>query len=243
MKDKIKAICFDQGGTLLYRVPLNDSGKADYLRIMELAGIEGDPIGFGKKLTESDNKYKDWSLSTNIEASEENIWTHWLLPEIDPYRLKDNYDELTLLFSHSKGTRVFRSDAEPTIAELHKRGYLIAVITNTVSLTLVPSELKSGGIWKYISANSMSSVTSIRKPKPDMFLDISKQLNVKPINCVYIGDAPNRDVEGPRAAGYGLSILLKEDPEFKIESLSDEYKPDLLITSLNQLLEIFNNPN
>ncbi len=241
MSNNVSVICFDQGGTLLYRVPLEDSGMADYLSIMEIAGIDGDPGAFGKKLNENDKKYKAWSLSSNIEGSEEDIWTRWLLPNIDSKKLADYYDELTLLFSHSKGDRIFRPDAEPTIAELHRRGYKIAVITNTVSLTLVPYELKKGEIWKYINALSMSSVKKNRKPLPDMFLEIAEKLKVNPCNCVYVGDAPNRDVAGPRAAGYALSILLKEDPEFEIESLPPEYKPDMLISSLEELLDIFNN--
>jgi putative hydrolase of the HAD superfamily len=239
----IKVICFDQGGTLLYRVPLSDSGKADFYRIMEIAGISGDPIAFGKKLSAADKKYKAWSLKTNIEESEEDIWSHWFLPDIDSDRLKDYYNELTLLYSHSKGDRIFRSDAFDTIKELHNRGYLIAVVTNTVSRTLVPIELKNAEIWDFISALSMSSLTGKRKPKPDMFLDIANQLNVKPENCVYVGDAPNRDVAGPREAGFVLSILLKEDLGFKVESLSKEHKPDMLISSLNELLKIFKNPN
>jgi len=239
MKDRIKVICFDQGGTLLYRVPLKDAGKADYLRIMEIAGVDGDPIYFGNKLKKGDKKYKEWSLRTNIEASEEIIWTRWLLPGISPDKLKNHYDELTLLFSHSKGARVFRSDAEPTVAELYKRGYLIAVITNTVSLTLVPIELQTSGIWKYISAHSMSSVTSIRKPKPDMFLDISKQLNVKPENCVYIGDQPNRDVEGPRRAGFGLNVILKTSNYPEGKELSDLQIPAITVDNLIEFMDLF----
>jgi len=241
MDKNIKVVCFDQGGTLLDRVPLKDSGKADYVRIMEIAGIAGDPFIFGKELVEADKKYKAWSLSTNIESSEEEIWTKWLLPEIGADIISDYYDELTHVFSHSKGERFMRSDAKSTISELTRRGYKIAVITNTVSLTLVPSELKNGEIWEYINALSMSSVTGKRKPLPDMFWDIAKELDVEPINCVYVGDAPNRDVLGPKAAGFALSILLKEDPNFKIESLTEEHKPDLIISSLSKLLDIFPN--
>lgn len=240
MKTDIKVVCFDQGGTLLYRTPLKDRGIADYLQIMEIAGITGQPELFGKKLSLGDKAYKKWSLESNIEATEEVIWNTWLLPDIDEEKLSGHYDALTLLFSHSKGERVFRSDAKDTVEKLHNKGYLIAVITNTVSRTLVPSELKSAGIWDYISSYSMSSLTGIRKPKPYMFLDIAKQLCVKPELCAYVGDAPNRDVAGPRAAGYGLSILLKEDPSFSMDTLPEEQKPDLLIASLNELLDIFN---
>ena len=37
------------------------------------------------------------------------------------------------------------------------------------------------------------------------------------------------------------TVLLKEDPNFQIESLTDEHKPDLVISSLSKLLDIFQN--
>jgi putative hydrolase of the HAD superfamily len=243
MINHIKVVCFDQGGTLLYRNPLKDKGKADYQRIMDISGINGDPESFGKKLVLRDKSYKVWSLNSNIEATEEVIWNKWLLPEIEEEQLDGHYDELTLLFSHSKGERVFRSDAKSTVEKLHDNGYLIALITNTVSRTLVPAELKAAGIWNYISSYSMSSITGIRKPEPHMFLDIASELNVDPAYCAYIGDAPNRDVAGPKAAGYGLSILLKDDPQFNMDILPEEQKPDVVISSLGQLLDLFKTAN
>ena len=99
-----------------------------------------------------------------VEATEEVIWTKWMLSDVPSDRLLRHFDELTLLFSHSKGERVFRDDAAATIAELHNRGYKLAVITNTVSRTLVPAELREAGVWDYMSAHTMSSVTGIRKP-------------------------------------------------------------------------------
>lgn len=239
MNKNIKVICFDQGGTLLYRTPLKDKGIADFRKIMEILGIVGDVEEFGQKLKIRDKKYKKWSLESNIEAFEEPLWGEWLLPDVDEAKLIGHYDELTLLFSHSKGERIFRTDAKSTIETLHKNGFLIAVITNTVSRTLVPAELKSAGILDYVRSYSMSSITGIRKPKPQMFLDIAAQLDVDPLHCAYIGDAPNRDVVGPKAAGYGLSILLNEDPSFNISTLPENHKPDLVISSLSELLTIF----
>lgn len=239
MNKDIKVVCFDQGGTLLDRIPLDDKGLSDYKKIMAIAGIEGDPETFGKGLRLSDKRYKKWSLETNIEALEETIWNDWLLPDADRNLLLENYDELTLLLSHSKGERVFRTDAKSTVEELHNNGYLIAVITNTVSRTLVPSELKSYGIWEFISSCSMSSITGKRKPEPHMFLEIAEQLNVDPQNCAYIGDAPNRDVVGPKEAGYGLTILLKDSPSFSLDALPEQQKPDMVISSLTQLLDVF----
>ena len=239
MKSDIKVICFDQGGTLLYRKPSVDEGRTDYVRIMEIAHISTEVEKFGKILKLRDKRYKKWSLESNIEVTEKELWNEWLLPDVDKDLLSGHYNELTLLLSHSKGERVFRNDAASTIRDLYWKNYKIAVITNTISRTLVPTELKCAGIWNYISSYSMSSITGIRKPEPHMFLEIASQLNVEPGQCAYIGDAPNRDVAGPKAAGYGLSILLKDDPRYDINRLPDDQRPDMLISSLNQLLDVF----
>jgi len=238
-KKRIDAICFDQGGTLLYRIPLPDRGRADILKIMEIGGIDGDPESFARELSARDKKYKRWSHEARIEASEEVIWTEWMLPESDRETIELRSGDLTLLFSHSKGERVFREDAAHTIHELFRRGYRLGLITNTVSRTLVPEELGDAGIKEYIEAFSMSSVTGIRKPDPAMFIDVADELGIEPRRCAYIGDAPDRDILGPRQAGYGLSILLLGATVDDINALPEDQRPDLGISSLSELLNYF----
>ncbi|MBI9101059.1 MAG: HAD-IA family hydrolase [Spirochaetales bacterium] len=239
MNNNIRVICFDQGGTLLFRTPLEDNGRADYSRIMKITGQLGDPMEFGKKLLGRDKKYKRWSLSSNEEASEEIIWQKWLLPEADEKVTSSNSDELTLLFSHSKGHRVFREDAFSTVKELHSRGYRLGMITNTVSRTLVPLELSREGISPFIETIIMSSLTGVRKPDPEIFISLAEKMAVSPSACVYVGDAPDRDVAGPKKAGYGMSVLLGNESGKNRELASDLY-PDIFINKLSDLLNIFN---
>jgi putative hydrolase of the HAD superfamily len=241
---EIRAVILDQGGTLLYRIPQNDRGRSHYEKIMDIAGLSGDPMAFGVELGKRDKKYKKWSVDTQIEANEETIWSRWMLPDVDKSRLEGHFGELTLLFIHSKGIRIFRSDALSTISELHNRGYKLAVITNTVSKTLVPIELEEAGIAAYLDGIIMSSHTGSRKPDPAMFLDIAGTLGVTPCQCVYVGDAPDRDIGGARQAEYGMSILLQEDiiHEDKERVISTQplpTDPDITITELRELLEFF----
>jgi len=48
---------------------------------MSIVGAEGSTEKFRKEMLKRDNEYKNWSLETEIEDDEEEIWTKWMLPE------------------------------------------------------------------------------------------------------------------------------------------------------------------
>ena len=60
-----------------------------------------------------------------------------------------------------------------------------------------------------------------------------------PAKCAYLGDNPIRDVEGTRAAGFGMMILFEEPATLAKEPQSGDLKPDYAIKETRQLLDIF----
>ncbi|NOY10456.1 MAG: HAD family hydrolase [Spirochaetes bacterium] len=236
---EIGAVFFDKGGTLSLREPFNDNGVSDIKKIMSITGAKGSLKEFHDLLIKRDNQYKNWSLETLIEADEEEIWTRWMLPEYPPELTADNAVKLTLLFSHSKGTRKFRTEAYSIIRELYSRGYRIGIVSNTVSRVLVPGEIEETGLAEYIETLIMSSMTNIRKPDPGMFRMAAEIMKISPERSAYIGDKPNRDVEGPRRAGYKLTIVLNNSKLKPVKDLSPIQRPDIVINGFKELLEIF----
>jgi len=104
---------------------------------------------------------------------------------------------------------------------------------------LVPDEIEETGLAEYIDILIMSSITNIRKPSPKMFKMAVEIMNVKPERSVYIGDKPNRDVEGPRRAGYRLAIILSNNKLKPVSELDPIQRPDIIIKSFNELLDLF----
>lgn len=237
---EIEVIFFDKGGTLSKPViGGKDWGLPNYKKIMDIVGADGDVEAFGKKIAANDKAYKKWAMKSNIELSEEERCFRFLLPDYPEQVVKANAEELTLLFSRSKGVRELRTEALPVVKALWERGYKIGVISNTVSKVLVPGELEEAGINSYIDVLVMSSITGVRKPDPSMFTEATTQIGADPQKSVYIGDQPNRDVEGPRRAGFGLNVILKTTnyPEGKL--LPDLQVPDITIDNLTELLDLF----
>ncbi len=238
--ENIDVIFFDKGGTLSKPVKGGkDWGLPNYKKIMDIVGATGDVVDFGAQLVLNDKAYKKWAMKSWIELSEEERCSRFLLPDYPRDIVEANAEELTLLFSRSKGERVLRNEALPVIKVLYEKGYRIGIISNTVSKVLVPGELEEAGIDPYIEILVMSSITGVRKPDPAMFTEAVNSLSADPKKSVYIGDQPNRDVEGPRRAGYGLNIILKTSNYPEGKELSDLQVPDITVDSLTELLDLF----
>jgi putative hydrolase of the HAD superfamily len=233
-------IWFDKGGTLSKPVIKDrERGISYYRKIMDILGAEGDPGEFGDELMERDKSYKKWAMKSWVELSENDRCTRFLFPDFPPERVKENSEELTLLFSRSKGVRELRLEALPVIRTLSERGYRVGVISNTISRVLVPGELEEAGLKPFLEGLVMSSLTGIRKPDPALFHIAAETVSVPPGQCVYIGDQPNRDVEGPRRAGYGLNVILKTSNYPVDQDLPELQIPDITIDGLEDLLDLF----
>jgi len=233
-------IFFDKGGTLSKPVIKDIKlGTPFFKKIMDILGAEGDPDDFGIEISLRDKAYKKWALDSWIELSEEDRCTKHLFPEYPEDLVKENAEELTLLFSHSKGVRELRPEALPVIRELYERNYRIGIISNTVSRVLVPGELNEAGITPYVENVVMSSILGIRKPDPEIFRGAAELAGVSPEKCVYIGDQPNRDVEGPRRSGFGLNIILKTSNYPDDDKLPEMQEPDITVDNLLEILELF----
>ena len=238
--ENIEVIFFDKGGTLSKLViGHKEWGLPNYKKIMAIVGANGDPSSFGEQLDNNDKAYKKWAMKSWIELSEEERCTKYLFPDFPKKLIEKNAEELTLLYSKSKGARVLRDEALPVIKELWENGYRIGVISNTISKVLVPGELEEAGITPYLEILIMSINTGIRKPDPGMFTEAVNSMGIDPMKCAYIGDQPNRDVEGPRRAGYGLNVILKTSKYPDDKNLPDLQIPDITIDSLNELTELF----
>ncbi len=129
---------------------------------MALIGAQDSPESFQQTLNKRDKEYKSWGLKGWIEGSEEKIWTRFMLPEFPEELVRFHAEELTLLFSQSKGLRQFRPEARGIIEELYRRGYRLGAVTNTVSRVLVPGELDEDGIADCLEVLVMSSITGLK---------------------------------------------------------------------------------
>lgn len=239
MSQNIEAIFLDVGNTL--RIVVEDpefmaQAKKDLMALVETKESEND---FFEGLEIRWKAYRKKSKGTLIEASEKDLWTKHLLLDYPSEKIGPLAGKLTRLWRDHDGRRVPRPDVKATIIELHKRGYVLGIIANTITETEIPDWMESDGLTDYFKAVILSSKVFIRKPNPEIYWEAARRVGVEPSRCAYVGDNPVRDVEGTQAAGYGMMILIMEPATLAKEPPSGEFKPDRTIRAMTDLLDIF----
>lgn len=239
MLSDIEAIFLDVGNTLRIVLPEPEFQSQARHQLMQLVQSTEAFDPFFEKLEARWKAYRKYSKNSLLEASELELWTQWLLPDYPIALVAPQISRLTRLWRDRDGRRVPRHDAKETIIELHRRGYKLGIIANTITETEIPDWMLADGVTGYFKTVILSSKVRIRKPDPNIYWLAARVMGVDPACCAYLGDNPIRDVEGTRAAGFGMMILFEEPDTLAKEPPTAEYKPDYSIKETRQLLDIF----
>ena len=238
MTKLVDAVLFDMGGTLRYRIKDSEMRSEALSELKRVLPYEGDPEDLYSLLKERSSVYKKWSMDTLLEAPEEEIWTKWMWPDVEPERISSKALQLEHLWRATAGKRMAREDSLKVIDALSKRGYQLGVISNTSSREAVPQALVEYGLDGYFPVVILSSSSGHRKPGTKIFEIATDQMGVDPARCAYVGDRPSRDILGAKKAGFALSILINDDLVEVKEPIDEFPAPDYTIQSLTELLDI-----
>jgi FMN phosphatase YigB (HAD superfamily) len=239
MTPDIKAIFLDVGNTLRIVVPDEPFMVEAKRQLALLTGTSLSPDDFFALLEERYKVLRKRAKELLIEASEQEMWTKWMLPDFPAEKIAPLSAKLTRLWRDCDGRRVPRAGSTQVIIELHRRGYLLGLIANTITETEIPDYIVEEGLGAYIKTIILSSRLGIRKPNPEIYWEASREIGVEPAQCVYLGDNLMRDMEGTRAAGYGMFILYYEPKTQEKEPPNVQDKPDFIIHDMKDLLDIF----
>lgn len=235
----IEAIFLDVGHTLRVVVPDPEFMQQARKDLMALVGATESEPEFFAKLDANWKAYRKQSIASLVEASEKELWTKWLLPDYPEEKIGPLAGRLTRLWRDHDGRRVPRPDVNATIIELHRRGYRLGILANTITETEIPDWMEREGIRQYFQAVVLSSKVRFRKPGPEIYWEAARRIGAEPAKCAYLGDNPIRDVEGTVAAGFGLMIIMEETGGPAKELPAGAPKADFTIHGICELLDIF----
>lgn len=239
MKKDIKAIFLDVGNTLRL-VHQDEAFQADARQqLVDLTGSTMDPLAYVEMLEGRYKVLRKRAKEQMVEASEKDMWTQSMLPDLPYEQIAPLSGKLTRLWRDCDGRREARPEVTPTVIELHKRGYILGIIANTITESEIPDWLEEDGLTQYFQEVILSSKVGIRKPDPEIYLEAARRVGVDPAQCVYVGDNPIRDVEGAQLAGYGMVIIIHEPATLKKYPEPGPWKPDHTILNLTELLDLF----
>ncbi len=239
MNPEIDAVFLDLGDTLRMMVKDEEHMRRARVEIVRLLGSSEDPDAFYEKLEARYKEYRKWAFETLREAPEAELWTRWMAPEFPAEKVAPLGIDLSFQFRQSKGRRVVVDGGKEVIVELHRRGYVLGIISNLITSREIPDWMEADGFTPYFKSVLLSSTFGIRKPDPAIYLEAARRAEVEPRRCAYVGDNLNRDVAGTRAAGFGMVVIMISRAKLAEETITDENRPDVLIEDFRKLLEVF----
>ncbi len=239
MSRNIEAIFIDLGNTLRILHKDEEHQARARRKITELVGTNENPETFCEKLDARYKVYRKWAFEQLTEAPESELWTRWLVPDFPAEKIAPLGSELTYQYRQSMGRRVVVDGGKEVVAELHRRGYILGIISNLIGTREIQDWLDADGFTPYFKSVVLSSIYGKRKPNPSIYYEATRRAGVAPAHCTYVGDNLKRDVTGTRAAGFGMVIILIEPDELAKASITDENRPDIIIHEFRELLEIF----
>jgi putative hydrolase of the HAD superfamily len=239
----IKAVFFDMGGTLEtfrftreYRIQ-----QAPLLRkCLEGAGItlSDSDEQLADRVTRGISSYHKWNLQSMVEIPTSEIWGKYVFAGLsfDQQALASISEEFSFLYETGFYIREMRPGVPNVLEQIRSMGLKIGCISNTQSLTQVPSTLKKYGIQDYFDTVVLSSVYGRRKPDPAIFYYATQLAKVPTGVCVYVGDKINRDVLGAKRAGFKLAVQIRH--EYDDGDPDEGAVPDYVISNLQELIGI-----
>ena len=214
----LRAVLFDVDFTIAKPGP--ELGPEGYRRLGARFGLELDPSRYREareKAVEGIKRHPE------LEHDEE-IWVAFTERIIRG--MGGNSDsayacavETTKAWEHAEHFELFE-DALPVLGELRSQGLKLGLVSNT-----------GRNLDEFVAHHRLdvdaalgSGAFGRTKPHPTIFVAVLEQLGVEPVEAAMVGDSPEDDVEGARAAGIRRAFLL--DREDRYPELEDRL-PDL----------------
>jgi putative hydrolase of the HAD superfamily len=110
-------------------------------------------------------------------------------------------------------------DAAPALRELRDRGLSLVAVSNwDCSLSAV---LERCGLGEMLDGAVSSAAAGARKPDPAIFEPALELAGCTPAEALHVGDTPEEDVEGARAAGIRVLLIARDGSGGDISSLDE----------------------
>ena len=103
-------------------------------------------------------------------------------------------------------------DVRPTLESLVEQGTRLGIVSNWDSR--LPSLLQMLDLARYFEVIGVSHFERVEKPNPEFFHRVLARMQTRPDQALHIGDVPELDLAGARAAGVdGLLVDRRGTPE------------------------------
>jgi putative hydrolase of the HAD superfamily len=204
--ERVRAVSFDAGGTLLYPYP---SVGVIYDEVMCRHGVRLGAAALEQAFQRTLQVALQRPRGTAPGIASDRAWWHdvvaeTLLPLATPDDFEALFAELWEEFAHPDRWRLFPGTAE-TLTTLRQRGYRLALLSNWDERL---RQLVEGlALSPLFDAMIISCEVGAEKPDRAIFAAAEAALQLPPAAILHIGDSPHHDLGGATGAGWPCLLV------------------------------------
>lgn len=208
----LRAVFFDAGFTLIYSEPSTAERCAEVAARhgIALTAAQVEPV-----MPEAEAFFqRTMRAEPDIWASDAAIADFWRryfahlfqMIGLPPGPALDRCGEELYHLFNEPGAWVLYPDVLPVVAELHRQGYILGVISDWGN-RLAHRILLPLGLGRYFDFMVVSATVRTAKPSSALYSEALRRAGVAPHEALHIGDNYVLDVLGARAAGITPVLL------------------------------------
>jgi putative hydrolase of the HAD superfamily len=226
----IKAIIFDFIGTLtnVKNYSLENSKMKLYGAIID-AGFNVDVKSFLDAYSRAHEKYRVIRYEKLIEVTN----AVWISEALNSLGFKATPEDsriktaVNIFFEDYLDSLELRPCAKKLLEKVSME-YKLGIISNFTYAPVIYAGLRNLGINKFFNAVLVSEEVGWRKPHIKIFQEALKRLGIVAEEAVYVGDSPEEDIMGAKAAG--IKTIFVPSQFYSIEELKKNQQKPALIT-------------
>lgn len=237
---RIKAIIFDFIGTLtnVKNYSLENSKMKLYKALVD-AGFNIDAESFLEAYTQAHEKYRVIRYEKLVEVTN----AVWISEALNNLGFNANPEDariktaVNIFFEDYLNSLKLRPCAKKLL-EKASIDYKLGMISNFTYAPVIYAGLRKLGINRFFNTVLVSEDMGWRKPHIKIFQEALKRLKVTAEEAVYVGDSPEEDIKGAKAAG--MKTIFVPSQFHSHENLKkNQQKPDLITKNICTLYRIF----
>jgi putative hydrolase of the HAD superfamily len=236
----IKAVAFDLIGTLVKIEDREELALNNLYETLRKFGFKKDFSLFKKFYDEAALKYLNFRKTTEKEVHNK-VWLKEALINLGFNKFFEEkiLDESIKAYFKPYVESIKIPSEVYEVLPILKKSYKIGLISNFTDPSTVYEVLKKGELMQFFDSIVISGEVGWRKPNPILFLKLASSLNLAAKEIIFVGDDPNYDVKGAKAAG--MIAVLVTSGEARLNDRyyeKSEFKADYEVKTISELISL-----
>ncbi len=229
---KLRAILFDVDDTLYSTTEFAELARANSVKEMIRLGLKMEPDEVMRELREVIAEF-----SSNYEHHFDKLLLRLpaeALAGVNPVILTAG---AIIAYHETKARQLaLAPDVKDVLEKLSKTDLILGIITSGPQVKQAEKILRLG-LMEYIdpSAIFLSDQIGIGKPNVKLYMKACRQLNIWPLEAMYVGDNPPNDIDPPNQLGMSTVLVRREGKYAGVQGVSE---PDHIVRTFHELLAI-----